>query len=478
MITYTPAGSTIRDFHQNNQRHRVLIGPFGSGKSVSCCVEIFKRALEQQPNAQNIRKSRWAIIRNTYVELRDTTLNSWKDWWGNLGRLSEHPPFRHRIKLLLSDQTTAEIEVLFLAMDRPDQAKKLLSLELTGAWVNEAREVPQAVFKNLLGRCGRYPNKRDGGATWYGVIADTNPPDTDHWIHHYYSQENLTGWKFFHQPAGVIKDPISQEWVKNPHAENLSNLPESYYIDQISGNTDDWISVHLGSQFGFIQDGERPVFPEFKMDHHVQEITYTPDLPLFFGMDFGLTPALVIGQQTPTGHAFILEEIVTEDMATNEFCTLLHQHLKERYARAKLGYIYGDPAGNIRAQTDLRTPFQILRSHGFKAVPAHNNNDWNLRKEAVRYALNTEIDGRPLLTFSPKATTLCRGLAGQYHFKRHQIAGEARYRDIADKNDYSHICDALQYFCLGAGFGQLSLRHKSKKEAYKTYHADSAYKVF
>lgn len=38
-----------------------------------------------------------------------------------------------------------------------------LSLELTGAWVNEAREIPWAVIKALQGRVGRFPAVTDGG---------------------------------------------------------------------------------------------------------------------------------------------------------------------------------------------------------------------------------------------------------------------------------------------------------------------------
>ena len=74
-----------------------------------------------------------------------------------------------------------ELEVIFLALDRPEDVKKLLSLELTGVWINEAREIPKSIVDACTMRVGRIPSMRDGGPTWYGVIADTNPPDTDHW---------------------------------------------------------------------------------------------------------------------------------------------------------------------------------------------------------------------------------------------------------------------------------------------------------
>ena len=47
MIQYVPPGPVAAAFHQNNSFVRGLLGPVGSGKSSSCCVEVFSRACEQ-----------------------------------------------------------------------------------------------------------------------------------------------------------------------------------------------------------------------------------------------------------------------------------------------------------------------------------------------------------------------------------------------------------------------------------------------
>jgi hypothetical protein len=102
--------------------------------------------------------------------------------------------------------------VIFLALDQPKDVRKLLSLELTGAWVNEARELPKAVIDGLTHRVGRYPTQRDGGPTWHGVWMDTNPMDDDHWWFRLSEKEKITGkygWDFFQQPGGVVEvDPL------------------------------------------------------------------------------------------------------------------------------------------------------------------------------------------------------------------------------------------------------------------------------
>src|SRR5688572_6776242 len=69
---------------QSDARHRFIVGPFGSGKTVGSSVDIPRRAAMQLPSTQNgKRKSRWAVVRNTMPQLRDTTMKSWFDWFPN-----------------------------------------------------------------------------------------------------------------------------------------------------------------------------------------------------------------------------------------------------------------------------------------------------------------------------------------------------------------------------------------------------------
>ena len=46
---YKPHGETLKTFLKGNEFFRGLRGPVGSGKSVACCIEIFRRALQQTP---------------------------------------------------------------------------------------------------------------------------------------------------------------------------------------------------------------------------------------------------------------------------------------------------------------------------------------------------------------------------------------------------------------------------------------------
>ena len=50
-INYTPP-PTGKKFMDSDKKMRVLIGPVGSGKSVTCSFEVVRRASMQEPNAQ------------------------------------------------------------------------------------------------------------------------------------------------------------------------------------------------------------------------------------------------------------------------------------------------------------------------------------------------------------------------------------------------------------------------------------------
>jgi hypothetical protein len=212
-----------------------------------------------------------------------------------------------------------DLEVIFLALDRPDDISKLLSMELTGAWINEAREVPKAVVDGLTGRVGRYPSMMMGGSNWSGIIADTNPPDNDHWWYNLAEEVHPKGWEFFKQPSGL-----------SPEAENRENLPKDYYERQVSGKDEDWIKVYVHGEYGFVRDG-KPIYPEFIDSLHCQEFDLIPGLPIFVGIDFGLTPAAVFAQRTPMGQWRWHSELVTEDMGAVRFGELLKEAMLQRY---------------------------------------------------------------------------------------------------------------------------------------------------
>ena len=392
------------------------------------------------------------MIRNTYSQLRDTTLKTWQDWFraDDFGVVNQETMI-HVLRTRLDDDTVAEMEVLFRPLDRPGDIQRVLSMELTSAWVNEAREIPKGLIDALADRVGRYPAMKDGGCTQRGIIMDTNAPDDDHWWYQSAEVDTPPGWKFFRQPGGLIETSAGK-FIPNPKAENLDNLEPNYYMNRVSGKTPEHIRVYYCAQYGFLKEG-KPVIPEYVDSVHCSStiLEPIPDVPILVGLDFGLTPAAVFGQRLPMGRYHWFDELVTEDMGAVRFAELLNIKIHDEYDGFEFE-IYGDPTGGKRSDTDESTPFDILEAAGISAQPAPTN-DFIIRREAIAVPLSRLIDGKPGLIISPKCVITRKGLAGGYHYKRIRVSGAERYYPRPLKNKYSHPVEAGGYLMVGAGEG-------------------------
>ena len=432
-ISYTPS-KTVREFMASNAKMRVVMGPVGSGKSVGCSFEVVRRASMQEPNAQGIRKTRFAVVRETVRQLQDTTIKTFLDWF---------PPgpcgdYMRTTKTYFFKVGDVESEIMFRALDDADDVANLNSLELTGAWFNECRDIHPDIVDAMSKRIGRYPSAKDGGPTWHGMWGDTNPPTMDTWW--YYQMEKLdpkdgvspnnNGWHVFKQPSG-----------RSPYAENIDNLPDGYYDTQ--GRSEEYVRVYIDGEYGLSLAGT-PVYKYFRPDYHMAGQVLRPILgsarPIIVGMDLGLSPAAVIGQQDPRGRALILAECVSFDMGVQRFVrTMLKPLLYERVSGASV-LIVTEPAGTQRAQTDERSAVDIIKAKGFKVIKARTN-AVAARINAVDDFLMRQVDGDPALLMDPGCTQLKAAMMGGYRYKP---KGD---NDI-DKNKHSHVAEALQYLML------------------------------
>ena len=351
-----------------------------SGKSVACCFEIFQKAQEQIQSTDGIRRSKWIIARNTQPELETTTIRTWLEWFPEhiFGKMSRKPPFTHKLKF-----NDVELEVIFLALDRPDDVKKLLSFEVTGVWFNEAREINYEMVEGATGRVGRYPPikqkpeevAKEDWPTWSGIIMDTNPPDEEHWWyrsaqldHWAYDEDgrlhqNLARfekvdaipdkfrWRFYQQPSGL--DPL---------AENIEHLPGGYdyYHRQIPGKTKEWINVYVHGNYGTIMKGLPVYAGAYNPDIHKAkfDLEKRPTGTIYVGIDAsGRHPASVFLQRMGDGQLQCVHEFCVtgqEGMGAENYARLLKQEMSTYFPECDFE-IWGDPAGAWGQNSDERT---------------------------------------------------------------------------------------------------------------------------
>jgi hypothetical protein len=484
---YRPDGKVLRGFMKSNARVRIIRGPIRSGTSSMCCMEIFRRACEQLPGPDGIRRTRWGIVRNSYPDLQQTTVKTWLQWFPekDFGRFIWSKPLVHTLR-----KGDVVAEVFFLALDVPEDVSKLKSLEVTGWWFNEGEFTPKEVFDEAESRSGYYPPVKDGGATWSGLMMDLNAPSSDHWLPLMTGEEPFPedmrdedriqyrwpeGWDYFVQPPGLIeeKGPDGKTVVSyriNPDAENLQWIPriegKPLYLETIKGKRKRWIDSRLMNRIIAPVEGEA-VWPEYVEETHAARLLLPANTayPLYVGQDFGRRPATVIGQLINDRWA-IVGELTGTDMGATTYAPMLRRHLEEkfpdhaaRYFRANVPMsqrdairFYGDPKGQDKVQSDERTAYDIFLDFGMLVRPAPiPSNNIETRIEAVAYCLNGMRDGQPRLLISPVCRVLKAALGGGYHISEHsRKQGDPK----PEKNRYSDIADALQYMVLGAGEGR------------------------
>jgi hypothetical protein len=447
---YIPS-PTGKLFHEDDSFVRLVMGPFGSGKSTMCSNEIVRRACKMPVWSAGRRRSRWGIIRNTSGELYTTTLPTWLNWAADLGDIRKRQKPVLTYEHIFNDGNgIVELELLFIAIDRPEDLKRLKSLELTAAFVNELSEVPKEILGFLKSRInGRYPPTQFCKEPyWSGIIADTNAPDENSWIYKQFEESPTESYKIFKQPPGLIKNADGSYSNNNSH-DNPYVAPD-FYLKIAENQSEDFIKVYCLGQFGIVSTG-KIVFPEYNTDFHaVDDIPIISGLDIHLGWDFGLTPACIVCQITPMGQLRVIKEFTTDRMGLRNFVEhVVLPGLAALFPDNKIGESEADPSGTSADQIiEELSAIGELCSLGIPTQPAYSN-DLHPRLSSIKYFLNKLIDGKPAFLVSKKGCPMLHlAFAKMYFFKKLMIVNSDTYKEKPEKNSYSHICDAMQYLAM------------------------------
>lgn len=507
-FNYVPSPTGLR-FHNSDALVKLIFGPYGSGKTCMIMNDAKFYCLSQAPAPDGVRYTRIGVVRGTYPELVSTTRESILEVFpSQFGTIRQGgAPLRGTYRFPVGDGpyeylttkqpwqpgfgTIAQVEFILIALQDAVDAEKIKSMNWTFAIINEATSVDYEIVAGVLGRVGRYPSADMGGCTYAGVLIDTNQPPQGHYLLRMKANPE-PNWDIFEQPPAAFKEEDDLGNViyrANPDAENLRNLgakhkPEDfdtwseekqelflrdkgmdYYKNQIAAWQLDGRTDKIDSLFCMLdvpmRDG-KPVWPMFKYDLHVAKnnIDPIPYTPVIIGYDTsGIHPGAVLFQLNQ-GKWAIIDELYGEDMGLEAFVEqVLTPLIVTKYPNCPT-IVSCDPANAKDAYTGI-APSVHLEQRGF-GVSMPRTNDPKTRIRVVEQMLNRTAGG---LIISPHCSMTIKAFQGGYRYKRLRVAGAvgAAYDARPEKNEFSHIADAVQYGAMyiarEEGYGEKKADH-------------------
>lgn len=491
---YQPDGATLRRYLLSTASVVCIQGPVRSGKSVASIMRVYLAMMKIEPDHTGKRRSRWLVVRNNYPDLLNTTIKTWLEWFPEkiYGTFKWTPPYRHMMKF-----GDVEAEVIFQSYAGEEDIPSLKSLEITGAWINEAQYYTRRFCVAVLERTGWFP--RPGGPSWLQI--DMNAPPLGHWVpimrgdapppEDWTESERRAHtkpdtWEFLVQPPWFIERMDAQGSVLaydiNPLAENLRFTGEERIRGLLEGRTKDEIDADLMNRVMISQSG-LPVFPMFVRDVHIAKtrLTAIEGFPLMVGLDFGRRPAAVV-MQNVGGRWFVLGELTALNTAAEDFAPALKRYLSRRFAAwmADGGpgiQFWGDPSGDEkRGETNNDTAFGIFQKHGMLVRKADRGNRRTIRLETMTMVLNRMVHGQPGILFDPQdCPKLTTALGGAYVFQRKKVSGSPTYHDEPLKNEFSDPVDACIEVLMGGHEGRVTVGRAEKPMPVSTLRRENVF---
>jgi len=444
---------------------RALLGPVGSGKTTACIFELFRRAAAQTPSSDGYRYTRFGICRQTLQQLKMTVLKDIMQWLPGIAlwRVSEST-----IYIEVGD---IKSEWVLLPLEDPEDQRRLLSMQLTGAWISECIEINSDLVSAIAGRCNRYPSAKMGGCTHAFIIMDTNfPEEGSKWWELF--ENPPPDWTVYKQPGGLHADAENLDWLaqtqeslKFPEGHPIRKAQGRTYYERLArGNSQAWVDRYVHAKYGIDPSG-RAVFGaifwpknSYGMPWHVvKDLQPYPGGTIIVGQDFGRDPCAIITQVDQNGRLQLLEEIICRHMGLQ---IAYDQHIipvlrSSRYLGLPIAII-GDPAGAAKDTIFEVTSIDFIKSKGFFAFPAHTNDIDPRIRSIESWLLGSRMAGAAMVIDQDRCPVTINGLKQGYRYenlKSNQPTAQSETKPKPLKNDFSHIIDALQYACLATEGG-------------------------
>lgn len=433
----------------------VICGPVGSGKTIASEKKGLVEAQRIYPGSDGVRRYVLGNFRQKYDALWKAAIPShWKlfpkDFAGS--KWSGASPRAARHDLFFDDKFgRIHMTTQFLAHGEDADPEDLRGLEFTDVQLGEIDTLPHELLIGLSRAVGREPPreviKRTGR-----IFGDLNAPDVENWTYPIFWENLQPPYMLFRQPGGMDEG-----------AENLQahGGDRSYYQQIIDMNrANPWYIRRMVHAIPGITRAADLVYDRFDEATQLSKepLKPEPSLPVIIGVDGGLTPAAVYGQEMPDGQLRILREIAFERGGIEELGAAMLA-LEARDFRGCDFHTVCDPAmvagedkdaiEQSQQQVSKGSDRQRLATKLGRPVQLAASNQTGRRWDAVRDKIALQLGpGRPGYLLDPSCKGLIRGKRQTYQFRK--LQGSNDLSSVKPTFD-THVADAEQYLAMECG---------------------------
>lgn len=276
-------------FHRTTAREKAAFGAVGSGKTIALCADALAWALDPRFPGRRVmvcRKSIPSLRDTTEAELVGLMSTPADDEEGDASTTTLWDictPRRaggHIDRIYLPNGS----EILFRSLD---DWRKIMSLNLSYIAIDEASEIDEMTYVNLMSRLRQKqptPAARRMGYKWYGEPAQQMAialnPEGHNWAWEYYVNNPTAHREYFRSSS-----------FDNPTLYNADGTPSAYLTSLLSMPMV-WVRRYVFCEFDAF---EGQIYP-FAYDRHVHHHFDPPeDWERGMGLDWGMRSPTHVG---------------------------------------------------------------------------------------------------------------------------------------------------------------------------------------
>ncbi len=312
--------------HSQSLDVAIYQGGYGSGKT--WCGSLLGILL-----AKKYPGSRGLVGAKEYELVRKTTLVAYLDHLENFGYKEDKDYTYNKVDKIIKFSNGSEI--LFSSLEDPEKFK---SLNLHWAEIEEASQISDSSFKQLLGRLRNTYRGKNWVDFRYRLFGHTNPQAEKGWI-----------WQRFVEHAKENYRLIIAPTTNNIH------LPPHFIESMKESFDEEYYKINVLGEFGDYSSGL--VVKGFS-DENKLKLKYNPNLTLHLTCDFNVDPMCWALAHKDEDNVYFFDEIVIENTSTQQ---CIEEFIK-RYPKHKSDIIInGDASGDNRSTQSEYTNYAIIK---------------------------------------------------------------------------------------------------------------------